>query len=108
MPSLSALVLIIYSCHAPTIETITGTGIAGTLDGPALEAQLNNPFGIVRGPDNALWFCEYDGHAVRKITADGEITTIVGNGEPGFSGDGGPAIVARLNRPHEMRFNRHS
>ncbi|MDA0196188.1 MAG: hypothetical protein O2887_07525 [Bacteroidetes bacterium] len=103
--SLTVIVLLLNSCSLPEIETIAGTGVAGTLDGPAMEARLNNPFGIVRGPDNALWFCEYDGHTVRKIDAAGEITTIVGNGEPGHTGDGGSAIEARLNRPHEIRFD---
>ena len=39
------------------------------------------------------------GHRVRKIDSDGTITTVAGTGEPGFSGDGGPASEAELNRP---------
>jgi len=89
----------------PAIETIAGTGEAGTVDGPAFEAKLANPYGLVRGPDNALWFCEYDGHTVRKIDASGAVVTVVGNGDAGYAGDGGPAINSTLHRPHEIRFD---
>jgi len=90
---------------AAEIITIAGIGGPGTKDGRALEAQLNNPFGVVRGPDGNLWFCEYDGHTVRRLNADGTIVTIVGNGTAGYSGDGGPALEASLSKPHEIRFD---
>ncbi len=90
------------------IENLAGTGVAGFEGdgGLAIEAQLNNPFGVVRGPDGAIWFCEYSGQRVRKILPDGRIETVAGNGETGYSGDGGPALEARFNQPHEIRFDR--
>ena len=90
-----------------TISTLAGTGTAGFSGdgGPAIAAQLNNPFGVVRGPDGAIWFCEYSGHRVRRIAADGTISTVAGNGTRGFSGDGGPATEAQLSHPHEIRFD---
>ena len=100
------ITILLFSCKEPSIKTIAGTGVSNTKDGSALEAELSNPFGVIRGPDNALWFCEYDGHTVRKIDSDGQITTIVGNGQAGYSGDGGPAIKASLYRPHEIRFDK--
>jgi streptogramin lyase len=106
--SVFALVALMACCHgasAAKIITIAGTGEAGTKDGPAVDAQLNNPFGVVRGPDGKLWFCEYDGHTVRRINSDGTIVTVVGNGKEGYSGDGGPALAASLNKPHEIRFD---
>jgi streptogramin lyase len=95
-------------CSSWRIETFAGTGVRGfTGDGgPATQARLNDPFGVVRGPDGAIWFCEYGGHRVRKVTADGKIQTIVGNGQAGHTGDGGPALQASLNKPHEIRFDR--
>ncbi len=93
------------SIAAETV-TLAGTGRAGTKDGPALTAELNNPFGVIRGPDGALWFCEYDGHTVRRIDAAGQVATIVGNGQAGYAGDCGPALAASLNKPHEIRFDR--
>ena len=88
-----------------TIETVAGTGDQGTVDGSADRALLDNPFGVVRGPDGALWFCEYTGHTVRRIDNEGNVTTVVGNGEGKFSGDGGSALQASLHRPHEIRFD---
>ena len=89
-----------------TIRTIAGTGVPGSGGdgGTAMAATLNNPFGIVRGPDGALYVCEYGGHVVRRIDGAGIITTVAGSGERGYSGDGGPAVKARLNQPHEIRF----
>ena len=90
------------------IETIAGTGVAGyTGDGGlAIHAQLNNPFGLVRGPDGALYFCDTGNHCIRKIDEHGLIETIAGTGEAGWSGDGGVATEARLFEPYEIRFDR--
>jgi streptogramin lyase len=90
-----------------TISTVAGTGTAGfTGDGgPATAAQINDPFGVVRGPDGALWFCEYTGQRIRKIARDGTISTVAGDGQRGYAGDGGPALQATFNRPHEIRFD---
>ncbi|MCY2982387.1 MAG: hypothetical protein NTY15_01985 [Planctomycetota bacterium] len=91
-----------------TIQTIAGTGTAGFSGdgGPALEAQLDNPFGVVRGPDDCIWFCEYSGQRIRRIRQDGKIETMAGNGTKGYSGDGGPALNATFNLPHEIRFDK--
>ena len=97
--------LLVGGLQAASVETIVGIGNPASIDGASIRASLNNPFGVVRGPDGALWFCEYDGHRVRKIDDQGNVVTIVGNGEAGFSGDGGPALEASLNRPHEIRFD---
>ncbi|MDB6133072.1 MAG: vgb 3 [Verrucomicrobiales bacterium] len=88
------------------IHTIAGTGKEGTTGdgGPALQAGLNNPFGITRGPDGLLYFCEYGGHVIRRIEGNGRITALAGTGQPGYAGDGGPALKAQLNTPHEIRF----
>jgi streptogramin lyase len=89
------------------ISTIAGTGVAGGSGdgGPATAAQINNPFGIVRGPDGALYFCEYTGQRLRRIAPDGSISTVAGTGAKGYSGDGGPALKATFNLPHELRFD---
>jgi len=91
-----------------TIKTIAGTGKAGFSGdgGPALEAQLDNPFGVVRGPDGCIWFCEYSGQRIRRIRQDGKIETMAGNGTKGYSGDGGTALNASFNMPHEIRFDK--
>ena len=90
------------------IETFAGNGQKGHSGdgGKATQAQLDNPFGVVRGPDGAIWFCEYSGQRIRRVSQDGIISTIAGNGMAGYSGDGGPAILASFNLPHEIRFDR--
>ncbi len=69
------------------------------------DAQTEKPFGVVRGPDGALWFCEYGGNRVRKVGTDGRVMTVAGTGESGFAGDGDKALKAKLNKPHEIRFD---
>ena len=95
------------SLQAATVSTFAGTGTKGSAGdgGPATQAQLDNPFGVVRGPDGNLWFCEYTGQRVRKVTADGKLHTVAGNGQKGYTGDGGPALQATFNLPHEIRFD---
>lgn len=92
---------------AYTLTTVAGTGQVGFSGdgGPAASAQLNDPYGVVRGPDGALWFCEHNGHRIRRIARDGTISTVAGTGERAYAGDGGPATAAALNLPHEIRFD---
>ncbi len=79
------------------IRTIAGNGRSGgTGDGgPALAASLNLPGGIAVDAQENVYFIGVDGR-VRKITGDGKIDTIAGNGTFGFSGDGGDARSARV------------
>jgi RHS repeat-associated protein len=83
------------------IDTVAGTGTAssGGDGGPAGAAQLNNPRSFAVAPDGSLYVAEASGHRVRRIGPDGIITTVAGNGNPGWSGDGGPADQATLNNP---------
>jgi streptogramin lyase len=93
---------------AAQVETVAGTGVSGMAgdNGPALSAQVGNPYGLTIGPDSALYFGEINTHRVRRVDlATGRITTVAGNGEEGYSGDGGLATAARLNEPYEVRFD---
>ena len=103
----SALVSHLSSAQAVEIRNFAGTGVKGFSgdDGPAATAQVANPFGLTRAPDGSLVFCDMDNHRLRKIAADGKITTLLGSGERGWSGDGGPALQAKLNEPYEVCYN---
>lgn len=94
---------------AQSIVTIAGTGTQGFSGdgGPALRAQLNQPYGLAIGPDAALYFCEIGNHRVRRLDLkSGIISTAAGSGQKGYAGDGGPALSATLNEPYEVRFDR--
>jgi cysteine-rich repeat protein len=67
--------------------------------GPPLAANLCFPFGIAVDVDGGFYVADTYFERIRKI-AGGVITTIAGTGDDGFSGDGAPAVFARLNLPH--------
>ena len=87
------------------IQTIAGTGEAGYSGdgGPATAAVLREPFMCAFDPAGNLVFSESRNYCVRRIDAQtGVITTLVGDGQPGYSGDGGPAAQARLYEPYSL------
>ena len=84
-----------------TISTLAGTGIAGTLGdgGPASAAQLSRPVGLAINAANNLFVADENNHRLRRIAADGTITTIAGNGRQGVSPDGAVAVSSAQNQP---------
>ncbi|MER7112661.1 NHL domain-containing protein [Streptomyces sp. NPDC000229] len=84
-----------------TISTVAGNGSAGPGGdgGPAVSAQLNNPHGVAVDGADVLYIADADNHRVRKVAADGTISTVAGTGSAGFGGDDGPATSAQLNLP---------
>ena len=84
-----------------TLTRIAGNSRAGySGDGaPALQAQLNSPAGLAIDSAGDIFIADSGNNVIRKITADGNIHTFAGNGTPGFSGDGNPAIQAQLLSP---------
>jgi len=86
---------------AAAVSTIIGTGKPGYSD-----RDVNNPYGIIIGPDGGLYFCDLDNQRIRRLDLAARTTkTIAGNGQKGYSGDGGPAVDATLNMPHEIQFD---
>src|SRR5207237_535059 len=67
--------------------------------GPAVSAQLQNPDGIAVDRAGNLYIADELNHRIRFVTPDGRISTVVGNGFGGSSGDGGSATQAQLNQP---------
>ena len=83
------------------ISTIAGTGERGFAGdgGPAVQAQFTYPRGIAADSDGNLFIADLSNHRIRKVDSAGLISTIAGTGEPGFGGDGGPAVQAQLASP---------
>jgi len=82
------------------ITTVAGkadTGYSGD-NGPANLAQLDSPVGVAVDSAGNLYIADSQNNRIRKVS-NGVITTVAGNGESGFSGDGGPATRARLFKP---------
>ncbi|MGX2029945.1 PKD domain-containing protein [Methylocaldum gracile] len=83
------------------ISTIAGTGEWGFSGdgGPAIRAQLTSPYGVAVGADGCLYIADSGNHRIRRVDPDGIISTVAGTGYASFSGDGGPATLARLYEP---------
>lgn len=87
-----------------TITTVAGTGTQGYSGdgGPATQAQLYVPLGLVATPDGGFLIADKANHAVRWVGSGGTITTVAGTGTVGFSGDGGRATSAQLAGPSDV------
>src|SRR5262245_32182793 len=93
---------------ARRITTMVGTGVAE----PAADvssadtAQINNPYGVVFGPDGALYWADFGSNRVLRLDLTAKrVNVIAGTGAKGHAGDGGPAKAAQLSAPHEVRFD---
>ncbi len=82
------------------ITTIAGNGTEGRAgdNGPAVSAQLFPPLGIAVSPAGDLYIADPVNSQIRRVS-NGVISTVAGNGVPGFSGDNGPASSAQLSGP---------
>ncbi|MCK9896861.1 protein kinase [Frankia sp. AgB32] len=92
------------------VRVVSATGVIGTLAGngnpafsgdgaPAINAGLSAPTGVAVDAAGTVYVAEFDTGRIRRITRGGVISTVAGTGQPGFSGDGGPATRAALNGP---------
>ncbi len=85
------------------ITTVAGNGTFNYSGdgGPAFRAQIY-PAGLALDGGGNLYIAEYFNDTVRKVSLDGAITTIAGNGTAGFAGDGGPGANALLGLPRAV------
>lgn len=94
------------------INTVVGSGVNGYCgdSGPAINACLSNPRGVVAMPggkiafdaDGNLYIADTKNNRIRRVDTNGIITTIAGTTVGGYSGDGGPAELASLNEPADV------
>ncbi|MBI3722084.1 MAG: hypothetical protein HY248_05975, partial [Fimbriimonas ginsengisoli] len=83
------------------MTVVAGTGTAGFSGdgGTATAARLNEPWGLTVDSSGHLFIADTGNHCIRQVAPDGRITTVAGVGTAGYSGDGGAATAAQLDRP---------
>jgi len=89
------------------ITSIAGTGDCGSSGdgGPATLATLCHPRGLAVDAAGSIYIADENYNRIRKVDPSGIITTLAGTGNAGFSGDGGPAAQAAINRPTYLTFD---
>jgi PASTA domain-containing protein/NHL repeat-containing protein len=87
--------------HDGTIITVAGTGVGGFSGdgGPATSANLNNPHNVWATADGGFLIADTSNARIRRVDPHGIISTLVGNGTPGFSGDDGLPAEAQVAVP---------
>ncbi len=86
----------------------TEAGLSGD-GGPAERAQISLPMAVAGAPDGSVYLCDTGNNRIRRVTAEGVISTIAGSGPgsgtagAGFGGDGGPVGAARLFAPSDIK-----
>ena len=97
--------------HVPgTICTVAGNGVQGAgTDGPALESPIYIPIDMAVAPDGELWVLDFNNYVVRAVGLDGQIRTVVGNGQVGDSPPPGveriDALQANFNHATDLTFH---
>jgi uncharacterized protein (TIGR03437 family) len=89
------------------LTTVAGAKIGGYLDGPALAAQFFTPVAIAFDPAGNLYIVDQGNSRIRKLSTDGNVTTIAGTSGGGPLGDNGPAAAATFNAPNGIACDSH-
>lgn len=90
------------------VTTVAGNGERGVpADGAeAAKAPLVDPRAVTVDKAGNVYVLERGGHALRVVDSQGKIRTVVGTGQKGASGDGGPALQAMMNGPKHLCVDR--
>lgn len=86
------------------VTTVAGNGATGVPadGGDATTQPLVDPRAVAVDATGQVYICERGGHALRVVDRGGRIRTVAGTGQPGFSGDGGPAVMATMRGPKHI------
>jgi len=89
------------------ITTIAGDGTEGDSGdgGPAIGAQLAEPRGVAVDALGRVFIADTVNHRLRRVDLSGNISTIAGTGDSGYSGDNGPATSAKIRNPGSLAFD---
>jgi uncharacterized protein (TIGR03437 family) len=89
------------------ITTVAGNGQQGSSGdgGPAIAAELSAPCAVTVDVSGNLYIVDGGNNEIRKVDSSGIITRLAGTGQPGYSGDGGPATAASLAEPSAIALD---
>jgi sugar lactone lactonase YvrE len=85
-----------------TVSTVAGSGNLGYLDGPAVTAQFYGIRSVAVGPSGDLFVVDSYNNRIRKVTQDGMVSTVAGDGNFGYID--GPAPSAQFGEPYDIAF----
>lgn len=86
------------------VTTLAGSGAMGTIDGPGATATFREPVGMAMGSDGMVYMSDHSGQMIRRIAADGTVSSVAGQSV--FAGsDDGAGSVARFNYPAGIAFD---
>lgn len=92
----------IFRYHNKKLTVFAGSGTRGLTDGAATEATFWLPWGLTFDPQGNLYVADHGNHAIRRISPDGQVSTVAGNGLPGMANGKGKA--ARFHHPVDVLF----
>jgi len=90
------------------VSTFAGSGEPGLVDGPGSVAQFDRPAGAVVDAEGNLYVTDFANHRIRKISPEGEVSTLAGSGPTGEGGGGfadGPGTAARFHYPYGIAID---
>lgn len=100
------------SAQQARVTTVAGNGERGhdrgsRLGAVATDTPVDNPYGVVFGPDGALYFCEVDTGYIRRLDlSSNRLRTIAGTGQPGYEPESREPLETPFSAPHEIRWDR--
>src|SRR5262245_35795754 len=92
---------VVATASALLVASLSASSGRATL---VVEGALNKPSGVAFATNGTVYIVEMAGHRVSVLDRAGRLGVVAGTGEPGLSGDAGPAVKARLNSPHHLAF----
>src|SRR5271157_399014 len=97
--------LLCPGAHTQVITTLAGARSVFPNSIPAVSAPLGQTLAVAVDAGGNVFVADIGNHMVVRISTDGTVTVVAGNGNPGFAGDGGPATHASLNVPSGLALD---
>ncbi|WP_187290272.1 Ig-like domain repeat protein [Terriglobus saanensis] len=96
----------IADAHNHRVRLVSPNGIISTIAGSSGSGTvLRQPVALAFDVDGALYIADAADHRIRRVDENGSISTVAGTGDQGYSGDEGPAILARIDSPSSLAFD---